>query len=102
MKIEGLYDIQSYTENGVTKLLLVHREQKEKKYTIIDNFLPYCFVELPIDIHIEWNDSKAQLVGNKIDNGGTINRKSGRVFFSTIEPFGKTLANCLQITLDFV
>jgi cell surface protein SprA len=35
-------------------------------------------------------------VGNKIDNGGTINRKSGRVFFSTIEPFGKTLAKKLE------
>jgi cell surface protein SprA len=35
-------------------------------------------------------------VGNKIDNGGTINRKSGRIFFSTIEPFGKTLANKLD------
>jgi cell surface protein SprA len=29
--------------------------------------------------------------GNKADNGGTINTKNGRVYFSTIEPFGKTL-----------
>jgi cell surface protein SprA len=35
-------------------------------------------------------------VANKIDNGGTINRKNGRIFFSTIEPFGKTLAKKLD------
>ncbi len=29
--------------------------------------------------------------GNKSDNGGTINTKNGRVYFSTIEPFGNTL-----------
>ncbi len=34
-------------------------------------------------------------VGNKIDNGGTINRKTGRIYFSTVEPFGKTLKNKL-------
>jgi len=34
--------------------------------------------------------------GPKIENGGTINRKNGRIFFSTVEPFGKTLANKLQ------
>jgi len=35
-------------------------------------------------------------IANKIDNGGTINKKNGRVYFSTIEPFGKTLAGKLQ------
>ena len=35
-------------------------------------------------------------VGNKIENGGTINKKSGRIFFSTVEPFGKTLRLKLQ------
>ena len=35
-------------------------------------------------------------VNNKIDNGGTINKKSGRIFFSTVEPFGKTLAKKLD------
>lgn len=34
--------------------------------------------------------------GSKIENGGTINRKNGRIFFSTVEPFGKTLAQKLQ------
>ena len=36
------------------------------------------------------------VTGSKIENGGTINRKNGRIFFSTVEPFGKTLANKLQ------
>jgi cell surface protein SprA len=29
--------------------------------------------------------------GNKFMNGGTINPKNGRIYFSTVEPFGKTL-----------
>ncbi len=36
------------------------------------------------------------LVGNKSDNGGTINTKNGRIYFSTTEPFGKTLAKKLE------
>ena len=31
--------------------------------------------------------------GNKADNGGTINPKNGRIYFSTVEPFGQTLKN---------
>jgi cell surface protein SprA len=34
--------------------------------------------------------------GNRAENGGTINRKNGRIYFSTAEPFGKTLATKLQ------
>lgn len=34
--------------------------------------------------------------GNKADNGGTINPKNGRIYFSTIEPFGKTLKKKLE------
>ena len=30
--------------------------------------------------------------GAKVENGGTINRKNGRIYFTTVEPFGKTLA----------
>jgi cell surface protein SprA len=31
--------------------------------------------------------------GNRADNGGTINPRNGRVYFSTSQPFGKTLYN---------
>ncbi len=31
--------------------------------------------------------------GNRAENGGTINPKNGRVYFSTAKPFGKTLYN---------
>lgn len=31
--------------------------------------------------------------GNRADNGGTINPKNGRIYFSTAQPFGKTLLN---------
>lgn len=34
--------------------------------------------------------------GNKMETGGTINTKNGRVFFSTVEPFGENLAEKMQ------
>ena len=34
--------------------------------------------------------------GNRAENGGTINTRNGRVYFTTIEPFGKTLKGKLQ------
>lgn len=37
-----------------------------------------------------------ELTGNRAENGGTINRRNGRIYFSTVEPFGKTLANKLN------
>lgn len=40
-------------------------------------------------IPIEFNGSRAE-------NAGTINRKNGRVYFTTVEPFGKTLGQKLQ------
>ncbi|MBX2949047.1 MAG: cell surface protein SprA [Crocinitomicaceae bacterium] len=44
--------------------------------------------------------------GSRFENGGTINPRNGRVYFSTIEPFGKLLAqkladaNIPQTTID--
>lgn len=49
-----------------------------------------------------------QFNGNRAANGGTINTRNGRVYFSTVEPFGKTLADKLvaagvpQTTIDRV
>ncbi len=34
--------------------------------------------------------------GNRADNGGTINTRNGRIYFSTVEPFGKTLKDKLS------
>lgn len=34
--------------------------------------------------------------GNRAENGGTINTRNGRVYFSTIEPFGQTLRTKLE------
>ena len=36
-----------------------------------------------------------QFNGSRAENGGTINTRNGRVYFSSIEPFGKTLADKL-------
>jgi cell surface protein SprA len=46
--------------------------------------------------------------GNRAENGGTINTRNGRVYFSTVEPFGKTLSDKLaaegisQVNIDQV
>lgn len=37
-----------------------------------------------------------QYTGNKAVNGGTIDARTGRVYFTTIEPFGKTLREKLE------
>lgn len=37
-----------------------------------------------------------QFNGNEAVNGGTINTKNGRIYFSTVEPFGKTLRDKLD------
>ena len=37
-----------------------------------------------------------QFNGNRAENGGTINTRNGRVYFSTVEPFGKTLSDKLD------
>ena len=37
-----------------------------------------------------------QFNGNRAESAGTINTRNGRVYFSTIEPFGQTLADKLQ------
>lgn len=34
--------------------------------------------------------------GNRAENGGTINTRNGRIYFSTIEPFGQTLRSKLE------
>ncbi len=34
--------------------------------------------------------------GNRAESAGTINRRNGRVYFTTVEPFGKTLADKLS------
>lgn len=37
-----------------------------------------------------------QFNGNRAENAGTINTRNGRVYFSTVEPFGQTLADKLS------
>lgn len=34
--------------------------------------------------------------GSRAENGGTINTRNGRIYFSTVEPFGRTLASKLS------
>lgn len=37
-----------------------------------------------------------QISGNRAENAGTINTRNGRVYFSTVEPFGQTLKTKLE------
>lgn len=37
-----------------------------------------------------------QFSGNRAENAGTINTRNGRIYFSTVEPFGQTLKTKLQ------
>ena len=39
-----------------------------------------------------------QTIGNRVTNGGTIDTRTGRIYFTTIEPFGTTLGDKLEAT----
>ena len=54
------------TETEITRIRVYGIDDTNKNICIcIDNFAPYVYIELPTDIH--WTQSKAQLVGNKLD-----------------------------------
>lgn len=53
-------------EEEVTSIRIYGLNEKNENVCVrVDNFTPYVYIELPE--HIQWNVSKAQLVGNKLD-----------------------------------
>lgn len=53
-------------EEEVTLIRIYGLTEDNKNVCLrVDNFTPYVYIELPD--HIKWTDSKAQIVGNKID-----------------------------------
>lgn len=65
----GLDDKQVIEVVGMDRLNQNNRAQKDGVF----DFMPITFE------------------GNRATNGGTINTRNGRIYFSTIEPFGKTI-----------
>jgi len=62
----------SVEEEDVSTMIRCYGVTKDNKnvYVRIDNFTPYCYVELPTNI--EWTESRIELVSNKLAN---LNRK---------------------------
>lgn len=71
---EGLDNKQVIEVVGMDRLNQNNRAQKDGVF----DFVPIIFE------------------GNKAINGGTINTRNGRIYFSTIEPFGKTLHEAMD------
>ncbi|MFA5574470.1 MAG: cell surface protein SprA [Brumimicrobium sp.] len=67
----GLDDRQVIDVVGMDRLNQNNRAQKDGVF----DFMPITFD------------------GNRATNGGTINTRNGRIYFSTIEPFGQTIQN---------
>ncbi|MDD4931571.1 MAG: DNA polymerase domain-containing protein [Candidatus Colwellbacteria bacterium] len=62
----------SVEEDNESTMIRCYGVTKENKnvYVRIDNFTPYCYVELPTNI--DWTESRIELVSNKLSN---LNRK---------------------------
>lgn len=53
-------------EEEITSIRIYGLDEKNNNICVrVDNFTPFVYIELPD--HIKWDSSKAQLVGNKID-----------------------------------
>lgn len=91
---ENGFKLNIYYNNPSTSVLapvLPGDESKNQIITLLDmdryNVNDQLFSDGMFDfIPVTYN-------GNRAETGGTINPKNGKVYFSTIEPFGKTLKN---------
>ena len=72
--------VNFFPYNGLDKIQLVTLLGMDKLNMNNQPFSDGLFDFVPINFS-----------GNKTDNAGTINSKNGRVYFTTIEPFGNTL-----------
>lgn len=74
--VKGDLDVFAYQwsveEEQESTLIRIYGVTKENKnvYIRVDNFTPYCYVELPT--HIEWTESRIELVANRLS---TLSRK---------------------------
>jgi cell surface protein SprA len=72
--------VNFFPYNGLDKIQLVTLLGMDKLNMNNQPFSDGLFDFVPINFS-----------GNKTDNAGTINSKNGRIYFTTIEPFGQTL-----------
>jgi cell surface protein SprA len=72
--------VNFFPYNGLDKIQLVSLLGMDKLNVNNQPFSDGLFDFVPVNF-----------IGNRGDNGGTINPKNGRVYFSTVEPFGNTL-----------
>ena len=59
------WSVEEQQENTLIRIYGFTKENKNV-YVRVDNFTPYCYVELPS--HIEWDEAKIQMVSNKLSN----------------------------------
>lgn len=63
------WSVEEEQESTIIRVYGITKDNKNV-YVRIDNFTPYCYVELPTDI--EWNNSRIEMVVNKLSS---LNRK---------------------------
>ena len=110
LMMKNVYSIGAYQVSPQDFVLDLYYNNPKTSVDI--NYLPYTGVDnkllmqqLDLDrLNLQQNlqpDGRFDYVpimyeGNKATNGGTIDPKTGRVYFTTIEPFGKTLRDKLE------
>lgn len=110
LMMKNVYSIGAYQVSQADFILDLYYNNPRTSVDV--NYLPYDGVndkllmqQLELDrLNIQNNlqpDGRFDYVpllyeGNKATNGGTIDPKTGRVYFTTIEPFGKTLRKKLE------
>lgn len=87
--------IPFFPQDGLDDVQIVTMLEMDKLNQVGQPFSDGVFDYVPMNLN-----------GNRFENGGTINARNGRIYFSTVEPFGKVLAQKLlaegipQTTVD--
>jgi cell surface protein SprA len=110
LMMKNVYSIGAYQVSQNDFIMDIY--YNNPKTSVDVNYLPYDGVndkllvqQLDLDrLNLQQNlqpDGRFDFIplvydGNKATNGGTIDSRTGRVYFTTIEPFGKTLRKKLE------
>ncbi|NJO91279.1 MAG: cell surface protein SprA, partial [Chloroflexia bacterium] len=110
LMMKNVYSIGAYQVSQADFILDLYYNNPQTSVDV--NYLPYdgvndriLMMQLDLDrLNLQNNlqpDGRFDYVpinyeNNKATNGGTIDPKTGRIYFSTIEPFGKTLRKKLE------
>ncbi|UKN00888.1 cell surface protein SprA [Paracrocinitomix mangrovi] len=110
LMMKNVYSIGAYQVSQADFIMDLYYNNPQSSVDV--NYLPYDGVndkllmqQLDLDrLNLQNNGQPdgrfdyvaIQYEGNKATNGGTIDPRTGRVYFTTIEPFGKTLRKKLE------